>query len=192
MKLTLLEMVQSILSSMDSDEVNSIDDTIEAQQVAYVIKSVYNDISTFIDLPEQDKIFQLEPSGDPDKPTVMLIPANFGDLQWIKYNKEGSSVGSVASSQAWTTPDGLTVHMGASEANWSSGGASGGDFQQFKPILFLQREDFLKQTQSFNDNDSNVLKYSVRVEGQRICLASRLVSISVILGVFVLTNRSRR
>ena len=42
-KLTLLDMVQRTLSSMDSDTVNSFDDTIESEQVAYIIRDVYFD-----------------------------------------------------------------------------------------------------------------------------------------------------
>ena len=41
MKRTLLEMVQSILSDMDSEDVNAVSDTLEAQQVASVIEDTY-------------------------------------------------------------------------------------------------------------------------------------------------------
>jgi len=37
MKMTLLEMVQNILSDMDSEEINSISDSNEAEQIAKVI-----------------------------------------------------------------------------------------------------------------------------------------------------------
>ena len=37
--MTLLDMVQDVLNDLDSDEVNDIDDTIEAQQIAQIIKS---------------------------------------------------------------------------------------------------------------------------------------------------------
>lgn len=52
MKQTLLEMVQLILSSIDGEEVNSIDDTVEANQVALIVKSVYYDMLSDISLPE--------------------------------------------------------------------------------------------------------------------------------------------
>jgi hypothetical protein len=38
-KMTLLEIVQDILSDMDSDEVNSINDSVESLQLAQMIKS---------------------------------------------------------------------------------------------------------------------------------------------------------
>ncbi len=40
-KMTLLEVVQEILSDMNSDNVNSINDTIEAQQVVQIAKRTY-------------------------------------------------------------------------------------------------------------------------------------------------------
>ena len=44
MKSTLLQVVQSILSDMDSEDVNTISDTIEAQQVASVVEDTYFNI----------------------------------------------------------------------------------------------------------------------------------------------------
>ena len=41
-KMTLLAMVQDILNDMDGDEVNSISDTVEAEQVAQIIKTTYD------------------------------------------------------------------------------------------------------------------------------------------------------
>jgi hypothetical protein len=40
-KMTLLEIVQDVLNDMDSDEVNSISDTVEATQIANICRSVY-------------------------------------------------------------------------------------------------------------------------------------------------------
>ena len=40
-KLTLLDMTQNILSALDSDPVDSIDETVEAVQVAELIKEAY-------------------------------------------------------------------------------------------------------------------------------------------------------
>lgn len=40
-KMNLLELVQDILNDLNADNVNSIDDTIESQQVAQIVKSTY-------------------------------------------------------------------------------------------------------------------------------------------------------
>jgi len=85
---TLLEMVQQILSSMDSDEVNSIGDTVESNQVALLIRGVYYDLATDFDLPEHKTLFELNASGDNTKPTLMSIPSNVKKIDWVKYNNK--------------------------------------------------------------------------------------------------------
>lgn len=86
MKFTLLEMTQEILSALDSDEVNSIDDTVESMQVATLIRSVFFDLAIDLNLPEHEGLFQLDASGDPDKPTLMTVPDNVAIIRTIKYN----------------------------------------------------------------------------------------------------------
>ena len=85
MKMSLLQMTQSILSAMDSDEVNSIADTVESMQVAYIIRTVCYDILSRTGLPDQHDLFELDPSNDSSKPTLMYLPSNVIDLEWLKY-----------------------------------------------------------------------------------------------------------
>jgi hypothetical protein len=85
MKLTLLDMTQSILSSLNSDEVNSISDTTESLQVAEVIKQAYFNILARSDLPMQEELFQLDDSTDVTKPVLMTRPNNVAKMEWIKY-----------------------------------------------------------------------------------------------------------
>jgi|SRR3990167_3718967 len=87
MKYTLLQMTQEILSSMDSDEVNSINDTTEAQQVARCIRQAYYDLIDDLDPPEHYSMFELTDSGDNAKPTLMTVPADINLVRWVKYNK---------------------------------------------------------------------------------------------------------
>lgn len=86
MKQNLLQMTQDILSSMDSDEVNSISDTTEALQVATVIKNVYRDIISRANLPENFEMFELNASLDPSKPTLMHRPVGSLSVLWVKYD----------------------------------------------------------------------------------------------------------
>lgn len=86
--MTLLDMVQDILSDMDSDEVNSISDTVEALQVAQIIKSTYYNIIDGRDYPFLHELFQLDSSGTLAKPTHLKLPETIIDLIWIKYNKK--------------------------------------------------------------------------------------------------------
>jgi hypothetical protein len=84
---TLLDYTQTILSSMDSDEVNSYDDTVESLQVANIVKTVYNDIQARIDMPEHYTLFELNASGDATQPTLMQRPDDVVSIEWIEYDK---------------------------------------------------------------------------------------------------------
>ena len=85
-KMTLLEMTQDILSDMDSDEVNSINDSVESLQVAQIIKTTYYNIIDGRDYDFLYELFQLEASGTSSRPTHMKLPENIIDLKYIKYN----------------------------------------------------------------------------------------------------------
>jgi hypothetical protein len=78
-------MTQTVLSSMDSDEVNSIEDTIEAQQVAKIIRTVYYDIISPTDLPEHFGLFNLNAT-DVSTPTILTKPDTIDFLEWFQYN----------------------------------------------------------------------------------------------------------
>jgi hypothetical protein len=87
MKLTLLQMVQDILNDMDSDSVNSIDDTEESLQVAQIVKTTYFNLTSQRDwsfLRAKDNLTGL---GDTSNPTKMQIPTDFDKVIWVKYNQ---------------------------------------------------------------------------------------------------------
>lgn len=85
MKLTLLDMTQTILSSLNSDEVNSISDTTESMQVAEIIRQTYFNLISRVNFPEHDQLVQLDASTDDVAPVLMYVPAGIGKLSWIKY-----------------------------------------------------------------------------------------------------------
>jgi hypothetical protein len=84
-KLTLLDMTQNIMSALGSDEINSITDTVESQQVAQIIKNKFFDIISRDDLGEHMKLFQLTASGDNALPVLMYRPDHVNKIEWIKY-----------------------------------------------------------------------------------------------------------
>lgn len=88
-KMTLLEMTQDILNDMDSDEVSSINDTLEAQQVAQIIKTTYYEMIHQSDFDHLEQLFRLD-SGTATIPTHMSLPASVNRVDWIKYNKRES------------------------------------------------------------------------------------------------------
>jgi hypothetical protein len=87
-KMTLLEIVQEIMSDMDSDEVNSINDTVESLQVARVVRSTYENVVTGREYPHKNTLLKLQASGDVSKPTHMKLPENVIELLSINYNKK--------------------------------------------------------------------------------------------------------
>jgi hypothetical protein len=85
MKMTLLQMVQSILSSMGSDEVNSISDTTESLQVADIVKQTYMNMLGRYDLPQHNQLFQLQASDSVTSPVLMTFPQGVTRIEWLKY-----------------------------------------------------------------------------------------------------------
>lgn len=86
-KKTLLQMVQSILNDLDSDEANSIDDTVEATQVAQIVRDCYDEMISNRNWPQQKKIIQLEASGSLNRPNYLTFPDGIKELVSFKYNK---------------------------------------------------------------------------------------------------------
>jgi hypothetical protein len=82
----VIEYVQDILSDMDSDEVNSIDDTTESMQVAQILRSTYEAMMSNRNWPHLKQAIQIEGSGDSAYPTHMSVQSNVKELLFINYN----------------------------------------------------------------------------------------------------------
>lgn len=91
MKMSLLDIVQDILSDMNSDEVNSINDTVESMQIAQIVKSTYFELMANKNWPHLRNLTRLEPSNDNQKPTHMRIPQAVKEIEWIQYNKRDAN-----------------------------------------------------------------------------------------------------
>ena len=87
-KRDLLDMVQEILSDIDSDEVESIDDTVEAEQIVSILKSTYYAMMSNRDWPHLRRSIQISSLGDTAKPTHMKIQDGVKELCFLKYNKQ--------------------------------------------------------------------------------------------------------
>lgn len=127
MKYTLLDMTQGILSSMSSDEVNSISDSTESMQVANIIKQKYFDIISRVPLPEHIKLVQLDPSIDALQPVLMFVPEGVAEIKWLKYFNSDTAGGTVPAPgytniQIWSNEDFVNMVTGfnPSETNVDS------------------------------------------------------------------------
>jgi hypothetical protein len=88
MKLSLLDMTQRILSALDSDPVSSIDETVEAVQVAEIIRDSFFDLMSQRSWPFLRTLSTLTGLGDVNNPTKLLIPENINKMFWVKVNKK--------------------------------------------------------------------------------------------------------
>ena len=86
MKLTLLEMVTSILSDLDSEPVNSIGNTEESTQVASVIRDTYYNIIAAKHIPEHDRLLKLTSLSDSARPTYFKYPDNVKEIRLFEYD----------------------------------------------------------------------------------------------------------
>jgi hypothetical protein len=87
---TLLDIVQGILSKLDSDTVNDIGDTVESDQVADIVKQTYYDIIDEFQLPGQRVLTTLESIGDLTRPNLLRVPANTQSLISWQYDARES------------------------------------------------------------------------------------------------------
>lgn len=85
-KQTLLQMTQDILSDIDGDEVNSITDTIESEQVARVIRDVYYEVTDINDFESLKTLVELDATSA-TTPNVMTRPEGFYGIEFVKYDK---------------------------------------------------------------------------------------------------------
>lgn len=85
MRMTLLEIVQDVLNDLDSDKVNSINDTIESDQVAAIVKSCYFEMIGNRNWPHLKKLFQLEHSNNLARPNYLQIPLLLKELVFFRY-----------------------------------------------------------------------------------------------------------
>jgi hypothetical protein len=86
--MTLLEMVQNILSALDSDEVNDINDTLEAIQVAEVIKETFFEQFNNIETPSSRSLIKLDALSDVNSPNYLEYNEDLKDIHWIKYKND--------------------------------------------------------------------------------------------------------
>lgn len=86
MRYTLLEVVQNVLSGMNSDEVNSISDTVEAEQVALLARESYEKMIAMREWPWDRRLLHLDAVGDSDKPVLMKIPEDVNRIEDLRYD----------------------------------------------------------------------------------------------------------
>lgn len=86
-KKTLLEIVQEIANDIDTDEINTIGDTIESRQIASIVESTYKAIISNRNWPHTASLVRVDSSADISLPNVMYIADEFKEIISVYYNK---------------------------------------------------------------------------------------------------------
>lgn len=91
-KKTLLEIVQNILSDLDSEAVNSISDSVEAAQIATVVENTFYNIVSTREIPEHHSLIKLTALSDSNFPTHFSYPDNVKGVSglWYDVSPDGS------------------------------------------------------------------------------------------------------
>lgn len=105
MKMTLLEMVQNILSDMDSEEINSISDTNEAEQIVQVIKTSYFNMVASRFIPEHAQILKMTSLSQASRPTHFVFPTRVKNIEFLDYNVSKVSGGVEYKRLKYLSPD---------------------------------------------------------------------------------------
>lgn len=142
-------MTQDILSSMSSDEVNSIGDTTESLQVANIIKQKFFDVINRVDLPNLDQLIQLDSGLGFESPVIMTVPEAIGEIKWIKYF-DSNAIG-------LNSPSGF-IHGINTDINQTS---TGGVIipPGYLNVQILPNIDFINRVNGFNPSAGNVASF---------------------------------
>lgn len=147
-KSTLLDMVQEVLASLDSDTVNSFDDTIESEQVAFIIRRAYYDMINQLKIPEHIDVIEITASGDSDLPTHMYVPDGVTAITSVKYNKIRSGETQLDYRDVWySSPEDFTkkvLSRNSTASNIKTVAITGGK-------LLIQTDKAPEYYTSFND-----------------------------------------
>jgi hypothetical protein len=149
MKMTNLDYVQNILSSLGSDEVNSVSDTTESLQVLTILKTTYFNMVGRLHLPEHGQLIQLDSSLDATMPVLMYIPSEVTHLQWLKY------FNNVPVNSGIGTPFQHDLNVDVTASGGSTVSPPGYNYITILPI-----QEFIDMTNSFNPSNSNVRSFT--------------------------------
>lgn len=84
--MTLLEMVQDIIESLGSEQVNSITESSESFQIATFVKNSFHNLYTNRNIPDFEGLVQLVPWSDNLYPTFIRYPTDIKEMKVVWYD----------------------------------------------------------------------------------------------------------
>ena len=90
MKKTLLEIVQQILSDLDSEEINSLSDSAEANQIAKIVEQTYYQLFSNRLVPEHEQLLKITAASDNTTPTHFTLGADVRRIDCLWYSVDSN------------------------------------------------------------------------------------------------------
>jgi hypothetical protein len=117
-KMSLLDIVQDIMSDMNSDQVDSISESVESLQVAKIVESVYFELMANKNWPHLEKLITLDSSGQAIKPTHMKLPVAIKELKYFNYNTaREDETRTKYETVSYLTPENFLVHTNSNNSD---------------------------------------------------------------------------
>ncbi len=111
-KKTLLELTQDVLQDIGADEVNSITDSLEAEEVAGHIQAAYEFLLTANEWPHTRRALTLVARSDSAFPTHMTILENLKELISVYYNTiQSGETRKTYKKMDWLEPDDFLMKL---------------------------------------------------------------------------------
>jgi len=157
-------MTQAILSSMDADEVDTINDTLEAAQVAKVIRTAYYDLFSNTDIPEHKGPFTLTATNSLT-PTVLTRPETVSQMEWFKYNKRTSTdTVDVWGDVLWMDPEDFLDYVRGFDQTATTTEDFTLSINSFDTTIYVENDRAPKYWTSFDDSSIVCDAYDSAVE----------------------------
>lgn len=148
-RLPLLTIVQRVLDSLGSDQVNSIDDTVESQQIAREARTVYYEMMDRDEWPHLIANRELQAVSNSSYPNYLKIPEDVVEIRHFKYEStESSDTNREFRTVEYKTPDDFLHHVHSRNTS-ESNVISVEDFQGFD--LWILNDEAPKYWTTFDD-----------------------------------------
>jgi hypothetical protein len=105
-KFTLLQVVQKTLEALGGDEVSSISDSVESEQIAQFAQDAYYELLNQREWPHLLNLRQLESVADNTKPNYLRIPDDVVRIDQVKYDNTDTGAALVEINEVtWCEPE---------------------------------------------------------------------------------------
>ena len=168
-KLTVLSMVQDIANDLDTEEVNSINSTVESVQIAQILKTCYFELIANRNWPHLRRTIQFDSVSDTDRPTHLQVPELVKEVLSFSYNKrtESDPDRDMWESVRYLEPDHFLVKTNSRNINSDNtdrvtdfGGVSLLILNDRHPEYYTSFDDRYIICDSYNSNLENTLQAS--------------------------------